>query len=543
MPERENLMANDNNENRKNSRQPVNISAGEKKNKNKHPSKKVREEEEIVFYNSAKNYDGDADNTAKTEISTISSDDKDMVHVLPETVKDDNEDLVDISSSAMDNADVKKTVASEKAEKPAVKPEVKSAARKADEEKNIEKKQAPKRKKPVKRIVLSIVSCVIAVAMLISGSGCIVLYSYLSTINYQAINTDDENSAADKKEPVAGKAADTAQNTKAYNGKLLNDEQILNVLLIGADTRKGETKGNSDTMILLSLDTKNKKLKLLSFMRDTWVSIPGYGENKLNAAFTYGGAELTVKTIQANYGIKIDRYAIVDFKSFKNIIDKLGGIDIELTQEEVDYIDWQTYMNNQADTRNELDAYSYEYKPNSKGEEVTKIHLNGRQALWHARNRGEDGICSGDDYTRTQRQRNVISIVVEKLKKADTATLLSTLSEIGSMITTNFTSQNIITLGQNISKYLKYEIVSQSAPDRDSFGIDYVYSDYYERPVYVYGDFVSAILIEDWTDFRSKIADFVFKNENRLDVPEQSQNTDDADDTGYYEDYENYDYY
>ena len=328
-------MANDNNENRKNSRQPVNISAGEKKNKNKHPSKKVREEEEIVFYNSAKNYDGDADNTAKTEISTISSDDKDMVHVLPETVKDDNEDLVDISSSAMDNADVKKTVASEKAEKPAVKPEVKSAARKADEEKNIEKKQAPKRKKPVKRIVLSIVSCVIAVAMLISGSGCIVLYSYLSTINYQAINTDDENSAADKKEPVAGKAADTAQNTKAYNGKLLNDEQILNVLLIGADTRKGETKGNSDTMILLSLDTKNKKLKLLSFMRDTWVSIPGYGENKLNAAFTYGGAELTVKTIQANYGIKIDRYAIVDFKSFKNIIDKLGGIDIELTQEEI----------------------------------------------------------------------------------------------------------------------------------------------------------------------------------------------------------------
>ena len=384
------------------------------------------------------------------------------------------------------------------------------------------------RKKLTKRVVISIISCILAVIMMISGTGCIVMYSYLNSINYQSIDTDSSNSGGrDKKADTSG------QNTKAYEGKLLNDKQILNILLIGADTRKGQTKGLSDTMILFSIDTKHKKLKMLSLQRDTWVVIPGYGENKLNSAFTLGGAELTVKTIQANYGIQIDRYAIVDFKSFKKIIDKLGGIDVELTQEEVDYIDWQTWSNHQADTRNELDASSYDYKPNKNGDEVALVHLNGRQALWHARNRGEEGICSGDDYVRTLRQRNVISIMINKIKKSETTKILETLSDIGSMVTTNFKSSEILQLAQNITKYLKYEIVSQSAPDSKSYDIDYWYSDMYEHPVYVYGDFVAAILIIDWQDFRGKIADFIFNDENKLKPSENSdssEKTEDSDD-------------
>ncbi len=461
----------------------------------------------VVFYESASDYNEPIPPRSETGGSSAQQAAVNQPTAQLSGSEPEEEDFVDISASALKQRHEKP--------KPAPAATVKKAAGA-----ETHKKAAgnDNKKKPVKRVVLSVISCILAVLMLISGTGCLVMYSYLSSINYQAIDSGDDNLDKNIK-----KNSGSTQNTNTYEGKLLTDNQILNVLLIGADTRKGQTKGNSDTMILVSIDTKTKKLKLLSFMRDTWVAIPGYDDNKLNASFTFGGAELTVKTIQANYGIKIDRYAIVDFKSFKNIIDKLGGIDIELTQEEVDYIDWQTWSNNQADTRNELNAYSYEYKPNGKGEEVTKIHLNGRQALWHARNRGEDGICSGDDYIRTLRQRNVIGIVVDKLKKADTTTLLNTLSEIGSMITTNLKSSEILSLAQNLSKYLKYEIVSQSAPDRDSFGTDYLYSDYYENPVYVYGDFVSAILIQDWTDFRSKVADFIFKDENRLDVPEQSQ--------------------
>ncbi len=373
-------------------------------------------------------------------------------------------------------------------------------------------------KRKTKRVILSTLACLLALVMLVSGTGCIVMYSYLNTINYEAIDTETSTTTEiSSVKPVKN----VTNNTDAYEGKLMNDKQILNILLIGADTRKGQTVGLSDTMILFSIDTKHKKLKLLSFMRDTWVVVPGHGENKLNSAFTYGGAELTVKTIQANFGMQIDRYAIVDFKSFKNIIDKLGGIDIELTQEEVDYIDWQTWSNGQAKTRNELDAYSYTYKPNSKGEEVTTVHLNGRQALWHARNRGEEGICSGDDYVRTLRQRTVISILINKIKEADTSTLLDTLSEIGSMLTTNLKSSEILSLAQNISRYLKFPIVSQSAPDVKNYDTDYVYSDPYVNPVYVDGDWVAAILILNWQDFRSKIADFVFSDVNRLKSQEE----------------------
>ena len=485
------------------------------------PAKKsssAPKDNEVVFYSSTPDYDA----PIPPRPATINEDSGentlvDINNPVFSAGEEDDEDFVDISSASA-------TAASAPAPASAKKKAPRTAAAAKD---NTHKTAGgnEKKKKPVKRVVISVICCILAALMIISGTGCVVLYSFLSSYNYQAIDSEMSNLTSKSEPGVPGKETN---NTNAYEGKLKTDNNILNVLLIGADTRRGETKGNSDTMILLSIDTKNKKLKLLSFMRDTWVTIPGYDDNKLNAAFTFGGAELTVKTIQANYGILIDRYAIVDFKSFKNIIDKLGGIDVELTQEEVDYIDWQTWTNNQADTRNELDAYSYEYKPNSKGDEVAKVHLNGRQALWHARNRGEDGICSGDDYVRTLRQRNVIGIVINKLKKTDTTTLLSTISEIGSMITTNLKSSEIIQLANNLSKYFKYEIVSQSAPDSDSFGTDYVYSDYYENPVYVYGDFVSAILIMDWDDFRQKIADFVFNDENRLDVPEQTEQTEES---------------
>ncbi len=367
-----------------------------------------------------------------------------------------------------------------------------------------EKTEKPKRKIPKKRLIINITSIFLAVVMILAGSGSIVAYVFFTRINYQAIDSgDDVISAAESKMPV--QASQT--NASTYEGKLMNDKQILNILLIGADTRYNQTAGNSDTMIIMSIDTKNKKIKLLSLMRDTYVAIPGYDGNKLNASFAIEGANLTVRTIQLNYGIQIDRYAIVDFRSFRNIIDALGGLDIELTQEEVDYIDWQCWTNNQVETRHEIDANSLTYKAKAEGEEpVTKVHLNGRQALWHARNRGEDGICSGDDYVRTMRQRNVISLMINDLKKADIPTMMNIIYEIGPMITTNLKTSEITALAQKMPQYLKYDIVSQSAPDRNSISADYYFDDI---------DYVgNCIIIIDWEDFRNKIAKYIFTNEN-----------------------------
>lgn len=355
-----------------------------------------------------------------------------------------------------------------------------------------------------KRIIINIVSLLLGIVMIIAGSGCIVAYSYLSRINYEAVDS--------QKDDLEGNNS-TNKYSNIFDSLLLNDSMVLNILLFGVDTRKGQETGKSDTIILVSLDTRHKKLKFTSFMRDTYVSIPGYEDNKITSAYELGGADLAIRTVQSNYGIKIDRYAVIDFGSFKNIINALGGIDIELSSEEIDYIDWQTWVNNQADTRYELNAYSYDYHTKSDGTEVTTVHLNGRQALWHARNRGEDGICSGDDFMRTQRQRQVINIIINRLKNADPATLMSIIYEIGPMITTNLKTSEITTLAANISKYLRYSIVSKSLPESSSLGEDFYYSDDYYNPIYVGGQLLKCIVIYDWDSFRKKVADFIFEEQ------------------------------
>ena len=365
-----------------------------------------------------------------------------------------------------------------------------------------------------KRVVLNVICSVLAAVMILTGTGCIFIYTYFNRINYKEREQKPEVSKTSVADVSKNSTAHSSNLPKidTYNGELLNDPMILNIMLFGADTRKGASTGQSDTMILFSIDTRHKKLKMLSFMRDTYVDIPGYESQKLNASYTFGGASLAVTTIELNYGIQIDRYAVVDFKSFRKIIDTLGGIDLELTDEEIDYIDWQLYVNGQADTRYELDVNDYNFYENENGDYVANVHLTGQQALWHARNRGEDGICSGDDYTRTLRQRNVVGKIISDLKNADFATILAVIYEIGPMITTNLKTSEITSLATNITKYLKYDIVSESAPIADNVGIDFYYSDE-NNPVIVNGDMIDCIVIYDWNEFRQKIAEFVFEEQ------------------------------
>ena len=108
----------------------------------------------------------------------------------------------------------------------------------------------------------------------------------------------------------------------------------------GSDQRPntGGQYGNADAMVLLSIDTKHKKLKMTSFMRDLWVMVPGKREYRINTAYLLGGPRLSIETVEKNFGIKIDKYAVVDFQTFPQIIDTLGGITIDITQPEADYL-------------------------------------------------------------------------------------------------------------------------------------------------------------------------------------------------------------
>ena len=196
-------------------------------------------------------------------------------------------------------------------------------------------------------------------------------------------------------------------------------EHIFNILLIGQDRRPGEIRARSDTMILITINTKDHTLSMTSFLRDLYVQIPGYSPNRLNVPYVLGGFNLLADTMEQNFGIRPDRYVEVDFDGFKTVIDALGGVDIELTGAEA------SYMNKQG------------IGPVTVGVN----HLNSEQALAYARNRSVGG--SGD-FARTQRQRNVISAIFEKSRNLDLTQINDLLLSLTNVITTNLTSAEIM---------------------------------------------------------------------------------------------------
>lgn len=308
-----------------------------------------------------------------------------------------------------------------------------------------------------------VICIILSVIFLISGSGLIYYYSLLNTLTFEDIS-GNTNSNIDVTDPsLAVLSGDDTQ--LSYNeGELLQDSKVLNVMLFGEDNSGGDAHGRSDTMIMMSIDNRHKKLKLTSFQRDTYVYIPGYGYNKINASYTYGGAKLAIQTIEANFGIKIDRYAVVDFDSFIEIIDTLGGIDMELTQDEIEYINYQMYKNGQSDEWSTIT------------DPPGTVHLTGLEALWYARNRGlsigEDGNeigIDGDDWDRTSRQRKLLETVFESMKSASLTQIVSIVSSIGPLVTTNFKKDEITALVSHSLTYLQYDVEQYYIPGNKDY--------------------------------------------------------------------------
>ena len=130
----------------------------------------------------------------------------------------------------------------------------------------------------------------------------------------------------------------TADESILNETNFQSEKGITNILLAGTDGRPGEKNSRSDAMMILTVDSKNKSLKLTSLNRDTYVNIPGYGEQKLTHAYAYGGANLLVETIENNFEIDIQNYAVVDFYSFMDIVDTLGGVEVDVHENEISEI-------------------------------------------------------------------------------------------------------------------------------------------------------------------------------------------------------------
>lgn len=315
---------------------------------------------------------------------------------------------------------------------------------------NTQIKKVYKKKGRAKRAA----AIVLSVVFLICGCGFLYYYSVLGSLNFVSIadDTDSTKSTAATSDLTGGET-----NLSLTNGELLEDSKVLNIMLFGEDYAGGAEYGRSDSMIMVSIDNRHKKLKLSSFQRDTYVYIPGYGDNKLNASYSYGGPKLAIQTIEANFGIKVDRYAVVDYASFIDIIDILGGIEMELSQDEIDYINYQLYKNKQSDT------------PTTITDAPGNITLTGQQALWYARDRGlstsEEAIgIDGDDWDRTERQRKLLETMFTDLKSADLTQIVSIVGAVGPLVTTNLKKDEITALVTRALTYLTYDVEQYTVP-------------------------------------------------------------------------------
>lgn len=237
----------------------------------------------------------------------------------------------------------------------------------------------------------------------------------------------------------------------------MQEDGVVNVLLIGNDSRENGEDGRSDAMILLSLSSKTKTIYMTSLLRDMYVEIPGHDNNRLNAAYSFGGAELLMQTVEKNFDIPVNRYVQVNFEAFANLVDAVGGVELDLSSEEVEYVNgYLVEYNMLLDRPQGTDNLD----PSVSG----LIHLNGPQALAYCRNR-----YLGTDFGRTERQRKVLEAVIKKLPSALITNGSELFNSLMPNLTTNLTKNECFRLSLMASKLLTYDIIPTSIPQPGTY--------------------------------------------------------------------------
>lgn len=237
----------------------------------------------------------------------------------------------------------------------------------------------------------------------------------------------------------------------------MQEDGVVNILLIGNDSRQNGEDGRSDAMILLSVSSKTKSIYMTSLLRDMYVEIPGHDGNRLNAAYSFGGAELLMETVEKNLDISVNRYVQVNFEAFANLVDAVGGVDLELTTGELEYVNGYLMEYNMLTNRPQG-------TDNMDTTQPGLVHLNGPQALAYCRNR-----YIGTDFGRTERQRKVLTEVIKKLPTALGSNYQELIDGLMPNLTTNLTQNECYRLSLMAGKLLTYDIVSDSIPQPNTY--------------------------------------------------------------------------
>ena len=305
---------------------------------------------------------------------------------------------------------------------------------------------------------------------------------YVEEKNYEPVMVLDDNGKIEELQPASEeKVAEIKQNiwNNIQNGsEKKSREDVTNILLIGVDKRDDSFPGNSDSMILVSANRTKKTVTMISFLRDLYVGIEGRDTYKLNAAHAIGGAPLLLKVMEDNFRIDIDYYVSVDFKGFEEVIDILGGVPMEITQEEQEAAN-KYIRDMNVDAGLEVNTEIL----NSYGSVV----LTGKQALGFSRIRS----LAGADFQRSNRQRRVLSAVLETVRSASFLDITAVANQVAQYVTYNIPSDVFMKLLTEVPDFLSYQWISERIP----------YDDMYEH----YNIGGQGMLVPNWQETVSQL--------------------------------------
>lgn len=354
------------------------------------------------------------------------------------------------------------------------------------------------KKKVVRKIVISLLIILLSLVFI----GIVGVLVYINSIGINHIDTNKDEIVSDNNndnvlfEDIADEDIDeyyniittirdnsdissSLKNWYTNGGDHMYSNNVINILIVGIDASGGvPMQGNSDVMMLASVNKKEQKITLCSFLRDSYTYFETSSGNgyysKLNAAYANGGADCLMRAIENNYKIKLDYFVAVDFEAFEKVIDAIGGINLNLTQQEA------KAMENYAG----ITGVPY-------GENTL---LNGEQALLFSRMRK---IYVSGDVQRTENQRKVINAIIKKSRTLGLSDLNTVVQTLGEYVYTDCPTTKIISLGTNaiLGKWYDFQVYSMEAPPesaREGYDgkswiwlVDYPYSaQYVQKQIY-----------------------------------------------------------
>lgn len=314
---------------------------------------------------------------------------------------------------------------------------------------------------------LKVVGIVVLVIVVIIAAIGIYVWMKLSKINVEKLDKDSLSVNSNLLDDL----------NKNLDGNLTKSEfdKVINIVLFGSDSRDMSNigAGRSDTIMICSINPNTKKINLVSIPRDTYVNVEGYGKTKINHAYAYGKEALSIKTINSNFNMNLTEYVTINFEGLKNVIDRVGGIYLNLSNEEMQYVN--SHCTN---------------KLTSSG----NVLLNGEQALAHSRNR-----TIGNDFTRANRQRNVIQALMIKISSLSMNEILDLSDDILSQVKTNI----------NVTSYVG--ILSEILKEKDVY-LKNIYSTQVPKEEYASGQMIDGIyyFVSDMEKSRSDLYNIIY---------------------------------